>query len=611
MGKRVLSFIMSLSLILSSSLFFSVCVYADDIDHNATEGYLQYCWEHNKWERRPWSSAFEQIYDVAGYVGASVGALSNGDFKAFLETYDAFKSLYNDDRDYVGYDVNPDTNEIIVKEDFVNIIKQALKDYQKESCGYYLMWSTGFDDLPYDAFCRNKAVYDTLKNVLDTVPGSTVKCMIGTGKEQDSVYYDLYIAAFDSLPDVGFVSHWSPKAAWNYSMSTWSLLQPDFYKLRMYEGDTAIASWDDFKSGGTISKFTYYTSYHTVSCLCAEDVEYSTDYGFSAGWVPLVSRYRTAFRVFKSTDDMFDYSLNKRTVFTTEKFYEDTGDLTLSVDRMNETLEDIDGLLERFRESLAGQEDSGLTEDQLEKLLGAFLDEFFARYEQSGGGGSGSGGTDTGGGSGSGGTDVSGILGFLESILQALEEGFSGILMYLDEGFSALSSQLADIGAGVGGINESLEGMTQEQVEEKTDSFLSQLTSMFGDVADLVKTKFPFSIPWDLSNFLSVLGGDTVEVRAPDGGVRLVNAYAAVPVVYSDDAAVASQEMSDSGAPVFRLPLVVASAGIDEEIVVDLTSFEYVHVISRGMLTILYCLALINMTFKVVDLGKGLVIKDD
>ena len=543
-------------------------------------------------------------------VATNTGAIVNGDFVQAYKNYVEYEKSVDAGHFWEENIEVTDDGEIVFSSDLIASIKQALKDYQKESCGYYLMWSTGFDDLPYDAFCRNKAVYDTLKNVLDTVPGSTVKYMIGTGKEQDRVYYDLYIAAFDSLPDVGFVSHWAPDAAWNYSMSTWSLLQLDFYKLRMYEGDTAIASWDDFKSGGTISKFTYYTSYHTVSCLCAEDVEYSNCYVYSGGWVPVVSRYRTAFRVFKSTDDMFDYSLNKRTVFTTEKFYEDTGDLTLSVDRMNEMLEDIDGLLERFRESLAGQEDSGLTEDQLEKLLGAFLDEFFARYEQSGGG-SGSGGTDTGGGSGSGGTDVSGVLGFLESILQALEEGFSGILMYLDEGFSALSAQLADIAVGVGGINESLEGMTQEQMEEKTDSFLSQLTSMFGDVADLVKTKFPFSIPWDLSNFLSVLGGDTVEVRAPDGGVRLVNAYAAVPVVYSDDAAVASQEMSDSGAPVFRLPLVVASAGIDEEIVVDLSSFEYVHVISRGMLTILYCLALINMTFKVVDLGKGLVIKDD
>ena len=189
-----------------------------------------------------------------------------------------------------------------------------------------------------------------------------------------------------------------------------------------------------------------------------------------------------------------------------------------------------------------------------------------------------------------------------------------GIGEMLAEGFSALADELSVVIGQLDFISMEIEDMTQEQVEQKTDSFLSQLTSMFGEVADLVKTKFPFSMPWDIGSFFSVLGGDTVEVRAPDGGIRLVNAYAAVPAAYTDDAAVPaviSQEMSGSGAPVFRLPIVVASAGIDEEIVVDLSSFEYVHLISRGMLTILYCLALVNMTFKIVDLGKGLGFKDD
>ena len=198
-----------------------------------------------------------------------------------------------------------------------------------------------------------------------------------------------------------------------------------------------------------------------------------------------------------------------------------------------------------------------------------------------------------------------------------------GIGEMLAEGFSALSEQLSVITDQLDFISMEIGDMTQAQVEEKTDSFLSQLTSMFGEVAALVKTKFPFSMPWDVGNFFSVLGGDTVEVRASDGSVRLVNAYAAVPAVLSDedhgggghsrgDPLLSTvQEMSDSGAPVFRLPIVVASAGIDEEIVVDLSSFEYVHVISRGMLTVLYCLALMNLTFKVVDLGKGLVVKDD
>ena len=506
-------------------------------------------------------------------------------------------------------DFDEDTNQITFSADLVSQFKQALKEYAEETNRYFLLWSVGFSELEYSDFCRNKAVYDSVLNVLNTAPSGTIKYNITSGTvtvdgvKKKCIY--LYISCFDNLKDVGFVNHWNSLAAYNYSMSTWEVLKPPVYCVRFFEGDDVIASWDDFKSRSfnvCTDKLSSYESHLTVSCFQAEDGSYFHPAGILSGWSTVITRVRTPFRIFYSADDMMDYSLRKQSVYFSKDFYEDTGSLTVPLEDLSKSISDLNGLLEKFRDSLPS--DKSLTEDQLEEQLQKFLDEFFKRMQEggsSGGSGSGSGG---GGGSSSWSDSVIGdLFGYLEGIGEMLAEGFS-----------ALADELSVVIGQLDFISMEIEDMTQDQVEQKTDSFLSQLTSMFGEVADLVKTKFPFSMPWDIGNFFSVLGGDTVEVRAPDGGIRLVNAYAAVPAAYTDDAAVPaviSQEMSGSGAPVFRLPIVVASAGIDEEIVVDLSSFEYVHLISRGMLTILYCLALVNMTFKIVDLGKGLGFKDD
>ena len=544
---------------------------------------------------------------ILEYICAELGAIYSGDFEQVFKN-DLVMKQYMIDHTYVaneGDDENP-SYVITFDADLVSQIKQALKEYQQERYGYTIQPTVSVEE--FSTYCTDGLVYRSLVNIIKDSGIAAV--------EPGSYSNDWYVLDLSAYTDgaAGFVygsTHVSfsdiengvPFYSYLFDFVTWHRIPLDMYWFTSFGRKPTEKPYSSLKElydlgycdEDSVDTDTYFKS---VFYFTKGSGSYNPSRE-SCFWV--VTPKGSDVLMFNSLESLKNYSIDKRSIFTTGKFYEDTGSLTVPLEDLSTSIDDLNGLLEKFRDTLPS--DKSLTEDQLEDQLQKFLDEFFKRMNESGGsGGSGSGSGDGGGSSWSDGM-IGDLFGYLEGIGEMLAEGFS-----------ALADELSVVIEQLDFISMEIEDMTQAQVEEKTDSFLSQLTSMFGEVADLVKTKFPFSMPWDIGNFFSVLGGDTVEVRAPDGGIRLVNAYAAVPAAYTDDAAVPaviSQEMSGSGAPVFRLPIVVASAGIDEEIVVDLSSFEYVHLISRGMLTVLYCLALVNLTFKIVDLGKGLGFKDD
>ena len=590
---------MSFVIVLVSSFSITLTVYADGKLPGETESH--YRWRQAYEGTKPVYDAL--IEDGFGnhilYILSQLGAAADLDFVKVVQNSDVFTEEFINNNVSVNDDLS-----INYSADFVSQIKQALKEYQEENCGFIVLPTYSIARLSSDEF-YNGYIYRNLVNLINEygmvafspdfnysvspafhghpivydvsayLDGSAGFYIVSNYLDSHTPYVDVHMADFMSWVDIG----------------------ADCYYFEKTNTSIVSGSFSDLCDAGVLVKFSEsFKDDFNITNICPIVPSFPGSSFLNMSGLKLITADGSNILVFKNKTAFQNYSIGHRSVFTSSKFYEDTGALTVPLEDLSKSISDLNGLLEKFRDSLSS--DQNLTEDQLEDQLQKFLDDFFKRMQEGG----------SSGGSGSGSSSwsdsvIGDLFGYLEGIGEMLAEGFSS----LSEGLSVITEQLDFISMEIG-------DMTQAQVEEKTDSFLSQLTSMFGEVAALVKTKFPFSMPWDVGNFFSVLGGDTVEVRAPDGGVRLVNAYAAVPAVYTDDAAVPaviSQEMSDSGAPVFRLPIVVASAGIDEEIVVDLSSFEYVHLISRGMLTVLYCLALMNLTFKVVDLGKGLVVKDD
>lgn len=585
---------------------FAVSVYASDEDLHGGGGSANHGKLTDEEKKERVKGVLDNFEKWLLYVSAQIGAIPDGDFVQVYENYIEYEKSV-DAGHYWEENIDvTDDGEIVFSSDLIDSIKQALKEYQEERYGYTIQPTVSVEE--FSTYCTDGLVYRSLVNIIKdsgiaaVEPGSysndwyVLDLSAYTDGAAGFVYGSTYVSFSDIENGVPFYSYL-------FDFVTWHRIPLDMY-------------W--FTASGRKPTEKPYSSLKELYDLgyCDEDsvdtdTYFKSVFYFTKGsgsynpsrkscfWV--VTPKGSDVLMFNSLESLKNYSIDKRSIFTTGRFYEDTGSLTVPLEDLSTSIDDLNDLLEKFRDTLPS--DKSLTEDQLEDQLQKFLDDFFKRMNESGG----SGGSGSGSGGGGGSSSWSdGMIGDLFGYLEGIGE-------MLAEGFSALADELSVVIEQLDFISMEIEDMTQDQVEQKTDSFLSQLTSMFGEVADLVKTKFPFSMPWDIGNFFSVLGGDTVEVRAPDGGIRLVNAYAAVPVVYTDDAAVPaviSQEMSGSGAPVFRLPIVVASAGIDEEIVVDLSSFEYVHLISRGMLTVLYCLALVNLTFKIVDLGKGLGFND-
>lgn len=99
------------------------------------------------------------------------------------------------------------------------------------------------------------------------------------------------------------------------------------------------------------------------------------------------------------------------------------------------------------------------------------------------------------------------------------------------------------------------------------DDIVPDLSSDFSDISGTLKTKFPFSLPWDL--------------------YYLLNGLASTPKT-----------------PVYELPLVIERLGINETIIIDMSDFEDISRLSRAMLSLIWAYALINWTVKIVSVRK-------
>lgn len=103
--------------------------------------------------------------------------------------------------------------------------------------------------------------------------------------------------------------------------------------------------------------------------------------------------------------------------------------------------------------------------------------------------------------------------------------------------------------------------------DDAAEGVVGAISSTMDDAAQLMKTKFPFCIPWD---------------------VYLIVGFLA----------------EEPKTPVFELPIRLERYGIDECITVDLEKFTVISSLSRTLLTLLYCYALLNLTMKVFPITK-------
>lgn len=522
--NRSIAFILSIVIIIFSSLSYSIPV------HAVTKTYTS--WEDFK----------EDANATIMYMCTQLGALFTGhDFVQYVENKEGWDNYWNEDN------VTVDSDNVTFSPDLVAFIKQALKEYQNEQYGYQILPTVKYDQIPVSV-CGSASAYRTMCELVSKYKLLGLYVRDNTINVKDLSAYNNGTA--------GFVIH-------TYYTDCYEIFAMDYISWQYSECDSYWAYNID-KTYTTLEELKEY-------CQSGSPNSYGQDqYTRCIAWISgipsnysntqLVSYSGSDVLVFNSETSLKNYSVDKRGVFTTKDFYEDTGELTLKLDDLNNSIGDLTDLLSQFKD-LLGKQEGGLTEEQLQQLLQQFLDDFFERLGEqggeSGGGGSSGGGTSGGGASSSW---YDSVLDYLNNILKQLKsikrwtvvdtviDGVDAIADWLDLIHDVLSD--ADDGA---------------------ESAVATLSSALDDATGLLKSKFPFSIPWDI--------------------LLLVTVFAA-----------------DPEAPYFEIPIQFDISGIgisiDYTFVVDFKDYDYLSQICRAVLSMIYAVGLMKMTANVAMIKK-------
>ena len=530
-SNRIISFLIAFVMVIVPSLSYSIPVKANII----TTG----------WEKfDTWASKTGlKFTNILPFALSQWGCLTDGNFEQWIMNQDSFLDYWNDN--YV--DINEETDDITFSPDFVSYIKQALKEYQNEQYGYQILPTLKYDQIPVSNY--NSAVeYRTMCELVKTYkiistpyygglqPGDVTPYIDGTAGFYITSYYT------DNVPEVRLMD-----------FTTWENVKTIYANGFIEPLKETVSTFED------LVPLCNYTGYYCRYSLVTTNTSDKYVWGNCANY--LVSYTGCDVLVFNNATSLKNYSVDKRGVFTTKDFYEDTGELTLKLDDLNNSIGDLTDLLSQFKD-LLGKQEGGLTEEQLQQLLQQFLDDFFERLGEqggeSGGGGSSGGGGTSGGGASSSWYDS--VLDYLNNILKQLKsikrwtvvdtviDGVDAIADWLDLIHDVLSD--ADDGA---------------------ESAVATLSSALDDATGLLKSKFPFSIPWDI--------------------LLLVTVFAA-----------------DPEAPYFEIPIQFDISGIgisiDYTFVVDFKDYEYLSQICRAVLSMIYAVGLMKMTANVAMIKK-------
>lgn len=450
-------------------------------------------------------SEFDKWVMIVEMCGVNARAFWNGDYEAILNNIKAVSDFAEGDPLESGA-VTVSNDGIILSEDLMSAFKQALIEYAEETNGFELIATTNINDLSASDF-NSGYIYHSFRNL---VHEAGVLAAVGGGLSGNVCNQSLafsfflpfdkeYIKSGSSSGVVSLVKasgynspYWDK--VWFYDSLSWDWLNYTVYECKVYyntdEGHTAykvVTSLDEcpLKTSGYKADF--------------QDVGYSY-----IGWNPeaifsknydgyfLYSTDGRKLRVFNSLNALKNYTAGQRGVYFGSGFYDTPTEIKISFDDLEKyTNTDYDKLFDELKDLInkesGGNEDS-LTEEDLERLV----DRLLEGINNSGGGG---------GNSGSGDNNNPGTgddnTGFLQGMLDTISGYLNSILEYLD-----------GILLELGYISDQIDDLTADAVEEKTDSLLSELFSAFGEIGDLLKTKFPFSIPWDIYSILSFLGSD-------------------------------------------------------------------------------------------------------
>lgn len=555
-------------------------------------------------------STFQKWSYVVSFVITSAGAVVGGDFASFLQGQDAFVEYMNKDPEEV---IDFNENGFVVPADLVALIKQALKEYSEETNGYMILPSIHFSTISPSSF-GNSYQYQTAKALVNEYG------LVGLYN------YSGVIKVFSFSEYLNNTAGFFVKVEYSnrYLLSVEDLLKwsyvsyPDNQIQMNSHFEKVIHSWDEAESSASPSDGLYY--YSASDKKSYDNIRiYKPGYAVFDGStdIKLVSKDGRNILVFKNKQALENYTVDHRTVYFGSKFYEDTGAVTGSYDDLQDWL---DGKYDDFFDKLKDliPEGSNLSEDDLEKLIDKLLgglDEVGDKIEE-------------------GNKETNNLL---QQILNALNKLDATVASSLSgSGFdtSGIEAYLARILDDLDYIVYEMEEKTEDELSDDLDNMSDTVMDTFSDLGEVAKTKFPLSIPWDIYNLLTMLGGgspapasddppesyDTTEfVSISTYSLEEVSTYSGEHGGGGNDHDSGNEDgggghsrggyyLSADGDPVFVLPLIFSeSMGLGGTINIDMAQFRALSDISRTLFTLIFAINLVHLTFKAVGLGKDVL----
>lgn len=527
-----------------------------------------------------WDDIKDCATDWVMYMASLAGAIfADRDFAKYVQNKESWVDYWKED----NVNISEGGTSVTFSKELMTYIKQCIDEYAKEHEPYHMVETYPLNSIPMSNFANHKNVYDTLVNLLNESPSGVVLfgCSGGTMVSTDlgQRFTRLSPVLYDNSPrDIEKVRF--------YQNENWDILTFRIWSTSLAVDDPAIKTISEFAEKAGNNYLQINNSYSCPICTVHKTFKIGSpkDYSISASGSQydtlfIISKDARRIRVFNTYGDFQNYTLGKRSVYYTNEYYNYVPeDLTTSIDDLQQTVDDLSGVIDK----LLGQITDTTDESEIEDLLKQILDEL--KNNQCGGGGGGSGGGDVN-------VDIdlsttntllSNILAKVTQIFDRMSETAEGaadtvhakIQETLDEILVQIKKlkhwTMADTAANaadaVADWLDFIKGIFDD-AENGAGSAVSALSSTMGDAANLMKTKFPFCIPWDVYLIIGFLA-------------------------------------EEPQTPVFRLPIKLERLGIEEYIEIDLKDFEAVSSISRTLFTVLYCYGLLNLTMKVFPVAK-------
>lgn len=607
-SHRVISFILSLCLVITIFLSCYVPVYAG--------GFLDYL-------------DGLTIDDYIAYWASQVGViLDSHDFSQWVQNNTAYEDYFK--KEYIKFDDS--SNTVTMDSDFSNYLKQALIDYQDEMYGYYIVKTRSMYELTINDF-NSSYEYKTACNLLNKYG------IIGLSAYRTNVTKNVYDLSPYISHKAGFYMSGYDTRVRILDYDTWEnvTLQgyPLYFQSNKIELDKPYTDFDELCEYWTS---LYHSGRITTNPLNLGFAHLWSWYQFATGAFQdpiahrpdpyIITQKGSNIMVFKSMTALMNYSVNKRSVFITPDFNDFSGEISGSLEDLADSIDKMADIFQQFQDALGNYENSDrLTESELEDLLQQILDAIKEGNSGNNSGddsktdellqqileqltnlvnkinsGSGS------GSSGSGSSDSKDYTGFFGSILEYLDmivEYLAGILDGIE---NLVFLEWTDQDEDIGDLSDIIKGI-KDDPEAGSQAAADYLTTSFSDIATGLTKKFPFSIPWDLYALFSVFSEvDSPKAVSAPSGTILPYSIRDGDIQLLDGAGHSSPgivEPEASNAPYFKLPLVIESARINENIIIDLAGFQSVSVLSRTLFTVLFALFLLKLTLKIMPLFKG------